>query len=121
MGIKASSLRDREQVITVNWGDESLEVGVRPGRYTAALIQEMDRQGKEAERLGAAGDETAAKKAIAAVADLTSEVIAWWDVQDDDGHRLPVNAETLDTLPLAFVRHVIEQAGTAAVPPTSRG
>lgn len=121
MGIKASTMRDKVREITVDWEDESLAVGIRPGRYTGALMEGIQEATADAQRAEASGDMEAAQAAVAAVAHATAEVIAWWDVLDEDGERLPVDADTLNSLPLSFVQHVMTQAGEAIRPPKSRG
>lgn len=121
MGIRASAMRDKVRTITVGWEDESLEVGIRPGRYTGALMERITEASREAEAAEAAGDVAAAQKAVDLVAEATAEVIAWWDVLDEDGERLPVDAETLNSLPMSFVQHVMSQAGQAIRPPANRG
>lgn len=121
MALKRSSMLEKVRTITVDWEDETLDVGIRPGRYTAALLDRIRETVKTAEAAEAAGDEAKAAEAVAVVAECTAEVIAWWDVLDEDGERLPVTAEVLDTLPLSFVQHVMAQAGEAARPPARKG
>lgn len=121
MGIRASHMRDKVRTVEVEWEDETLEVGIRPGRYTGALMERIQEATREGERAEASGDMDAARAAVQIVADTTAEVIAWWDVLDDEGNRLPVDADTLNMLPLTFVQHVMAKAGEAVRPPTNRG
>lgn len=121
MALKRSNMRDKVRTIRVTWEDETLDVGIRPGRFTAELMDRITQATRVAERAETEGDDAAAEQATATVAQATAEVIAWWDVLDDDGARLPVTAEVLNTLPLSFVRHVVQQVGESARPPASKG
>lgn len=121
MALKRSTMADKVRVISVAWEDETLDVGIRPGRYTPALVDRMSAAVRAAEEAEKAGDADAASAAVADVADATAEVIAWWDVLDDDGERLPVTREVLDSLPLLFVQHVMSEAGAAIRPPARKG
>lgn len=121
MALKRSTMLDKVRIITVTWEDETLDVGIRPGRYTAALLDRIREATKAAEAAEAAGDTEKAAQAVQIVADATAEVVAWWDVLDEDGERLPITAEVLDSLPLLFVQHVMAQAGEAIRPPARKG
>lgn len=92
MGITASRMADTVMPITVTWGDESAEVGVRPGRITREMLRE-------------AADATADT-----IIDQSLVVIASWDVLDESGTPLPIEREVLEKLPFAFLGRIIALA-----------
>jgi hypothetical protein len=114
MALKRSSMAEKVRTITVVWEDESVDVGIYPGRYTPALIQEVTA------RAEAAGAEAESDQ-VEAIAAMVEPLLAWWDVLDDEGERLPATAEVIATLPITFTMLVVQEAGAAIRPPANRG
>lgn len=118
MALKRSALADKVKVVTVTWEDETLDVGVYPGRYTTALIEQFAAAQAKAEK---AKTEKAAREALNEAATLTASLFAWWDITEDDGSRMPVTPEAVVSFPFTFMQALMEQAGAGIRPPGSRG
>lgn len=114
MGLKRSAMADKVRTITVVWEDETVDIGIYPGRYTPALIQEVTAR---AEAAGAEGEQDQ----VDAIAAMVEPLLAWWDVLDEEDERLPTDAATIATLPITFTLLVVSEAGAAIRPPASRG
>lgn len=115
MSITRQNMTDKVRVIQVVWEGETVDVGIYPGRYTPALIQEVSALAETA----AGETETSQVDAIAA---MVEPLLAWWDVLEfDGGPRLPTDAETIATLPITFTMLVVTEAGAAIRPPAQRG
>lgn len=85
---------------------EKCEVGYHPAEVTPALL----------ERVQAAADEGN----LDVVGVLLEPVLEWWDVLDDDDHRMPTDAATIKVLPLGFLMEVMTSVQEAVRPPDSK-
>ena len=87
-------VRDR-RTVTVPVGDESLTVTYRPSGFTPETEARL-RQYADDQRGGAA--------LVALLADCLVE----WDLLDENGKPLPINAKTLSSLPTLFLSQVVQ-------------
>jgi len=87
-------VRDR-RTVTVPVGDESLTVTYRPGGFTPETEARL-RQYADDQRGGAA--------LVALLADCLVE----WDLLDEAGKPLPINAKALSSLPTLFLSQVVQ-------------
>lgn len=107
MAMTLSKVQAKEGTTTVLWEDETVDVGYHPAAVTPAMLEQV---------------QEAAKSTNLDVIGLMMEpMLAWWDVLDDDGQRLPVTAEVIREIPLAFTMAVLKQVQTAMQPPDAEG
>lgn len=114
MGLKRSAMAEKVRTIQVTWEDETVDIGIYPGRYTPALIQEVTARAESATA-------DAEQDQVEAIAAMVEPLLAWWDVLDDEGERLPTTADVIATLPITFTMLVVQEAGAAIRPPANRG
>lgn len=107
MGMKLSEVKARVATTTITWGDETVDVGYRPAALTPALIEEVQAAAK-AENLDVLGT-------------MLEPLLAWWDVLDDEENRLPTDAATIKTMPVAFLTEVMSTVQGAMRPPADKG
>lgn len=98
MAISVQTFREKVIPVQVKWFDEVCEVGLRPGVWTQDLLIRMVELRFETDAVGA---ESEALKAIAAS-------IAYWDILDENGDRLPVTPEMVGKLPPMFIAAIPE-------------
>lgn len=103
-------MAEKVRTVTVEWEDETVDVGIYPGRYTPNLLQDV------AETVAKSGTQDMEAQ-LAAVGGMVEPILAWWDVLDDEGERLPTDAATIATLPITFVQAVLVKASEAIRPP----
>lgn len=106
MGVKLSDMKAREKAAQVTWDDEIVDFGYYPNAFSLDV----------AEAVG----EAAAKNDLSVVAAMLDPIIAWWDVLDDDGQRIPATAENMGQFPLSFLMAIMEQIGADQRPPESK-
>lgn len=110
--MKRSAMQDKVRTITVEWEDETVDVGIYPGRYTPTMLQGV------AEKVAEAGNQNMDQQ-LSAVGEMVEPLLAWWDVLDDDGERLPTDRDTIATLSITFVQAVLVKAGESIRPPAN--
>lgn len=118
--MKRSSMTTAVVETTVHFAGEDIGVGYAVGKITPQHMAER------LEALAGAGDiDEDAPDAVAKVssgmrslAEQVQDMVAWWDVTDDDGNRLEPTVEVALTLPLPFLRVVVNAAQEAMRPPT---
>jgi hypothetical protein len=118
MALKMKDLRERITTTTVTWGEDTVEVGYFPAALTPERI---DAIAKAAGDLKGTDGTEALDASVAMFADMLGGMVAWWDVLDDDGERLPVTADTIRILPMPFTMAVLDQVQGALMPEGSRG
>lgn len=82
--------------------DGTLHLTVRPGRFTIGLTRRMTR--------------AVADSDMAAVADAFFAVVSAWDLTDDKGVVLPLDASTIDQLSLQTFSRLFSNIGEAVSP-----
>lgn len=90
MSITLASLQENIAELTLKVGDNELTIRYRPGKFTHALRSDL-----------LSGEST--------YLDTLASLLVDWDVLDDKGKPLPVTADVLATLPLAFVEGVAQE------------
>lgn len=103
MGMKLSEVKAKVKNATVVWEDETVDVGYHPAAMTPAVLEEVQ--------------EAARAENLSVIGSLLEPVLAWWDVLDDDGNRLPTDAATIREIPVPFLMAVLEQVQDAMRPP----
>lgn len=107
MGMTLSKVQAKERTVTVLWDGETVDVGYRPAAVTPALLSTVQ-EAAEASNLDVIGM-------------MMEPMLAWWDVLDDDGNRLPTSAEVIRIIPLAFTMEVLKVVQDAMAPSDSEG
>ena len=106
MAISLSALLQNVGELHLKVGEHDLDVKYRPGKLTQGLRNKLLRGPvafvDEAEDKSI---QAAWNAYYAAFADL----LLAWDVMGDDGEPLPINGETIATLPMGFVESLIEE------------
>ena len=92
MPIRLSDLAAKTRTVTVDFEGTPIEVTYLPGRMTMATQQRLQKS-----------TELPAGKANRELATILAELVAGWDVTDDNGAPLPVTEELVRQLPLRFV------------------
>jgi len=87
-------VRDR-RTVTVPVGDEHLTITYRPGGVTAETEARL-RQYADDQRGGAA------------LVALLTDCLVEWDLLDEAGKPLPINAKVLSSLPTLFLNQVVQ-------------
>lgn len=95
MPVSIAHLVQDRRTITVPVGDESLTITYRPGGFTPETEARL-RQYADDQRGGAA--------LVALLADCLVE----WDLVDEKGKPLPINAKTLSGLPVLFLTQLAQ-------------
>jgi len=99
MSLKRSAFAKKIVPVIVRWFDEEVEVGVRPALWNQDLLNHIVTL-----RFPEGGEtEEEAKAVELEAAQVIADTIAYWDILDEDGERLPVTAELLISLPPQFV------------------
>ena len=111
MSMKLSEVRAKVKVVTVNWADETVDVGFHPAAVTPELVDKVQQQAATIEGGGAG----------ATIGGMLEPMLDWWDVLDDDGQRIPTDAETIAALPIAFLMAVLETVQEDMRPPERKG
>lgn len=107
MAMTLSKVQDKTSTVDVHWDDETVEIGYRASRLTPALLN-------EAQAAGEAGN-------LDQVGVILEPLLAWWDVLDDDGKRLPTDAATIASMPFTFLLVVMDNITEAMRPPARKG
>jgi len=106
MAMKLSEVRNKVKVATIEWQDETVDVGYAPARFTPEVLEAVS----AAEE---AGD-------LSILGALLEPILDWWDVLDDKDKRLPTDAATIKTMPLAFVMKVLGDLQADMNPPAPK-
>lgn len=123
MALTRKGITEKVRIIQVTWEDETVEVGLYPGRYTPDLVADVANAEAEA---NAATTQEQADAALERISGAVATLLAYWDVYEDDaalaaGERMPVTVANITGLPLAFTSAVITAAGEAMRPPARKG
>lgn len=118
MAITLTALLDNMAELPLKVGDDDLLVKYRPGKMTQALRSKLQR-GPVA--FLEEGDDKSVEAAWQAYYNAIAGLLVSWDVLDDDGKPLPINAETLADLPMGFIESLIgEVAKDSRVNPQTK-
>lgn len=104
MAVRLSDMRAKISTTTATWDGEDVEVGYHPAAMTPALLE-------DATAAAEAGD-------LNSLSVMLEPLLAWWDVLDDDGERIPPTAEQIRVFPLSFSVAVLTAVQGAMRPPT---
>lgn len=107
MAMKLSEVKAKVKTCTVTWDDEEVEVGYHPAAMTPEILEAVQEHAKEDN--------------LRVIGTMLEPVLAWWDVLDDDGERMPTDAETIRTIPLPFLMKVLDDVQGDMRPPAKRG
>lgn len=107
MGMTLSKVQAKERTVTVLWDDETVDVGYHPASVTPALLDSVT--------------EAANANDLAVIGMLMEPMLAWWDVLDDDGQRLPTTAEVIRIIPLTFTMEVLKAVQAEMSPSDAEG
>lgn len=89
MPLKLSQVQAGVKALEMPVEGETLKLVYRTGKVTPEALDRVE--------------------AIQSIDDIVALLLDWlaeWDLEDDEGRRLPVNEETLRALPLPFLRQV---------------
>ena len=107
MAMRLSEVQAKVKQVTVEYLDETVDVGYCPAKFTAEVMEAVTEA------------ETANDLSILGV--MLEPVLAWWDVLDDEDNRIPTTAENIRRMPMAFVMKVMAKVQEDNDPPASRG
>ena len=85
MGIKLSDLTSGTRAITAKWGDLTIRAEYRMSERTMAATEEKDDVDHP----------------------WLVKVLASWDIEDDDGHPIPVTLESVKQVPIPILNSII--------------
>lgn len=94
MAMKLSEVKAKVATTTLAFMDETVDVGYHPASVTPAMLEDILAMAKSAD-----GD--SADSAL--IGKMLDPMLAWWDVLDDDGERIPADAEHIRDMPMAFL------------------
>lgn len=103
MAMTLSKVKAKEAEASVLWDGETVDLGYKPGEVTPSLLEAVQTAAQ-------AGD-------LEVIGTLLEPVLAWWDVLDDDGKRLPTDRDTIKIMPLGFLLEVLDKVQEAMRPP----
>lgn len=92
MAVKLGDLSAKTRTVTVSYEGETVAVDYLPGRVTMAVQARMD-----------AAQSMSAGTANQELTSVLTEILAGWDILDEDGERLPVTADLVRQLPVTFL------------------
>lgn len=87
MGASLSDLLRDEAECEVAYGNLTINIKYRPGAYTPEAVAEF----------------SASKNVLS---DFVQRVVVSWDITDDEGHMLPI--EAADKLPVALLGEMVD-------------
>lgn len=88
-GVRLSSKMGETRTITVQWGEDDVDVSYHPNAVTPDLLERVDQAAKE-DNLDVLGV-------------VLEPILDWWDVLDDKDRRIPTDAATIKSLPMSFL------------------
>ncbi len=95
MPVRVGNLVRDRRTVTIPVGDESLTITYKPSGITPETEDRLREY---------AADQRGGAMLVALLADCLVE----WDLLDDRGKPLPVNAETLRQLPMVFLTQLVQ-------------
>lgn len=84
MPITIKKMAENTATISMNWGEDTVNVDYFPSQVTEETIAELDQEGFET------------------LNKVLARMVKSWDVLDEDGSMFPIDVEHLATLPLKF-------------------
>lgn len=106
MALKLSQLRDETKTGQIVFMSETVDFAYYPAKLTGEVLDALD-------SAQVAGQ-------FSRLYDTLSPILAWVDVLDDEGERLPPTPENLKTWPVAFTMGLLGQMAEEVRPPASR-
>lgn len=103
MGIKLKTVKSQTASIKIKVADESAKVVYRPNALTPETLEEMR-------------DLQESNQVSEGLVLMVCAVIKSWELLDEKGKALPVNAETVRTVPVSFLSMVIGEILKEAQP-----
>lgn len=98
--MRLSEVQAREKVCTVEYDGEQVDVCYRPAKVTPDMLSNVLDM--------VSNPDNAASAEIDSVPALLEPILVWWDVLDDDDNRLPTDATTIRSMPMAFLGAVVQ-------------
>lgn len=120
MAMTLSSMKTKVATATVTWQDETVDIGFFPGALTPAYLEMLQESAREAKAAGTKAPEEGVK-ARSQFEDLVLPILAWWDVLDEEGERLPVTTDTIREMPLSFLTATVTATQASMRPPARAG
>jgi hypothetical protein len=106
MALKLSQLREEVKTGQVTFLEEVVDFGYYPAMLTGETLDALD-------TAQVAGQ-------FSKLYDQMAPVLAWVDVLDDNGERMPPTPENMKTWPVAFTMSLLTQMAEEIRPPASR-
>lgn len=106
MAVRLSEMKAREKAAQVTWDDEIVDFGYFPNAFTMQVAEDVQI--------------AAERNDLSTVSAMLDPIVSWWDVLDDDGKRLPSDAETMKQFPLTFLMKIMEAVGEGQRPPDGK-
>ena len=97
MGVQVSALLEKEVLTSFTWSGELVELYFLPANFTGAYVTDRD-----------SGD--------AATIAWLAETLTDWNLDDDEGERLPIDVATLMALPVALTGAILQSIRRWNVP-----
>lgn len=119
MALSFTQMKNRVETVEVSWQGETFDVGYFPAAMTPNSIKAIQEQARAAKAEKA--EDPTASGSLNSLAEMIEPLVAWWDILDDEGNRLPATADTIGDLPLALTMAVFKTVQEAITPPASRG
>lgn len=107
MAIKMKDLRDKVTTVEVKWDGETADIGFYAARFTPALMESIQAE--------------AEKENLQMLGLMLEPILAWWDLLDDEGDRLPTDAATIKEMPFGLLTTIISATQESMRPPAQKG
>jgi len=106
MGLKLSDVRREERTATIDFGYGELTVTYRPNVYTPAMVSEMAAVDTDS-------DNAAIRSQNQSFIRQMTELLVSWDLIDDDGEVVPIDAtdDAFLSVPFPIFRAVMVHIG----------
>lgn len=107
MAIKMHELRQKVSIVEVEWDGEKADIGFYAARFTPELIESIQAE--------------ADKENLDMLGNMLEPLLAWWDLLDELGERLPTDKGTIKQMPLGLLTTIITATQGALRPPEVKG
>lgn len=97
MAVTLKALKGSDRTVPVTYNGETFDVAYRPGEFTGDLLANLSDV-----------DESRADAAVKVMVSILLPVLSWWDVEDEQGQRLPITQQTLQAMPLAVLGAILQ-------------
>jgi hypothetical protein len=103
MAVKITDMMGRTKTIQVEWDGETVDVSYFHNVVTPEHLENVA--------------QAADKEDLSVLGVMLEPVLDWWDILQDDGTRLPTDADTIRRVPMSFLNALNKAIEEAQNPP----